>query len=80
MTISASDIQNIVLQEDDFGHEMRVGGIFNNIKFPTINFSPACFLPLRHGGTYIDPVTQKTRQFDYLSGDSENSFRVFQIH
>lgn len=65
MPISASDIQNVVLQEDDFGHEMRVGGIFTNIKFPAINFSPARFKPLQHGGTYIDPVTQKTRQFDY---------------
>lgn len=79
MPISSSDIQNVILKEDDFGHEMRVGGIFTNIKFPTINFPPARFMPLRHG-TYIDPVTQKTRQFDYrcqITKRYDNSNNIF---
>lgn len=65
MSISLSEIEQIILKEDDFGHEMRVGGIFANIKFPTIDFAASHFMPLGHGGTYIDAVTQKTRQFDY---------------
>lgn len=55
MPISPSDIRNVVTKEDDFGHEMRVGH--------AIRSCPA--IQVQHGGTYIDSVTQKPRQFDY---------------
>jgi hypothetical protein len=55
MAISTSDIQKIVNTEDDFGHEMRVGATIKAIP----SFS------VEHGGTYIDRVTGKPRQFDY---------------
>ncbi|MEY2467227.1 MAG: hypothetical protein QOD03_1748, partial [Verrucomicrobiota bacterium] len=55
MPITAPDIQNVVLKEDDFGHEMRVGKIIRSV--PGIRFE--------HGGTYTDPVTNKPRQFDF---------------
>jgi len=55
MSISPSEIQSIVLKEDDFGHEMRVGKVIRDI--PDIK--------MQHGGTYIDSVTGKPRQFDF---------------
>jgi hypothetical protein len=55
MAIAASDVQQIVATEDDFGHEMRVGATIKAIQ----SFS------VEHGGTYTDRVTSKARQFDY---------------
>ena len=55
MPISAADIKSIVLKEDDFGHEMRVGKVIRDI--PNIS--------VQHGGTYVDAVTGKPRQFDF---------------
>jgi hypothetical protein len=55
MPASASEIKSVVLKEDDFGHEMRVGQTVRS--FPLIQ--------VQHGGTYTDSVTQKPRQFDY---------------
>lgn len=63
--ISASEIQEVVLKEDDFGHEMRVGGILKNFQAPQSAFIKARLSRLDHGGTYVDPATSKTRQFDY---------------
>lgn len=65
MSISPSEIQTVVLSEDDFGHEMRVGGILSNVKYPTPPHAQARVLRPHHGGTYKDQVTGKTRQFDY---------------
>jgi hypothetical protein len=65
MPISISDIKDVVLKEDDFGHEMRVGNILNNVKYPQMRFDEIYVLCPSHGGTYTDQVTQKTRQFDY---------------
>ncbi len=55
MPISPEDIRNVIIREDDFGHEMRVG--------ETLRACAA--IQFQHGGTYNDPVTQKPRQFDY---------------
>jgi hypothetical protein len=55
MPITAADIRDVVLKEDDFGHEMRVGKVIRDI--PGIQ--------IEHGGTYIDSVTGKPRQFDF---------------
>jgi hypothetical protein len=63
MNITAAQIKNVVLAEDDFGHEMRVGAALNTLKYAIssgISIETAI-----HGETYEDPVTQKTRQFDY---------------
>lgn len=54
-TAHASDIREVVMREDDFGHEMRVGHLIRSIVG----------MQWQHGGTYTDPVTQKPRQFDY---------------
>jgi hypothetical protein len=55
MPISASEVRAVVASEDDFGHEMRVGGVIRSIQG----------LRWEHGGTYTDLVTGKPRQFDY---------------
>jgi hypothetical protein len=55
MPISASDIKDVVLKEDDFGHEMRVGKVIRAISG----------IQIEHGGTYVDSVTGKPRQFDF---------------
>ena len=65
MSITAADIKSVVLVEDDFGHEIRVGNILTNVKYPEIYYEPTRVMRPDHGGTYIDHVTGKTRQFDY---------------
>jgi hypothetical protein len=55
MPITASDIAQVVAQSDDFGFEMRVGTKLRSISALTVH----------HGGTYVDSVTSKPRQFDY---------------
>lgn len=65
MSITAAEIKKVVLTEDDFGHEMRVGDIFACVKYPDIQFDVTIIERPNHGGTYKDAVTQKTRQFDY---------------
>lgn len=65
MPITPSDIQSLVLKEDDFGHEMRVGKVIRDI--PNIR--------VEHGGTYTDSISGKPRQFDFRcslkKGDAE---------
>jgi hypothetical protein len=62
MSIKPEDIQKVVLEEDDFGHEIRVGSILARPAKP--RFEGIDSLTPQHGGTYKDPVTTKTRQFD----------------
>jgi hypothetical protein len=38
VSFKPEDIKNVVLEEDDFGHEMRVGRILSNVKYPQPNF------------------------------------------
>jgi hypothetical protein len=52
--IAAQDIRNVIESVDDFGHELRVRRVLRGHRDGT----------LHHGGTYIDPVTGKPRQFD----------------
>src|ERR1039458_7765445 len=63
MPISPSDIKNVVLKEDDFGHEMRVGKVIRGVS--NIN--------AQHGGTYIDSVSGKPRQFDFRCSFQKDS-------
>jgi hypothetical protein len=65
VSITTEEIKKVVLVEDDFGHEMRVGSILSNPKYPGVHHAMARVLSPVHGGTYKDQVTQKTRQFDY---------------
>lgn len=67
MPITPQEIENVVLEEDDFGHEMRVGSILSpkNIILPRGSY--AQFTDPIHGATYTDPKTNKARQFDYRS-------------
>jgi len=55
MPITPSDVRKVVTDEDDFGHEMRVGAL--------LQITPA--IEFEHGGTYKDEVTGKPRQFDF---------------
>lgn len=45
----------MVEDADDFGHEMRVAGVLRRSNVSEVS----------HGGTYVDPVTSKPRQFDF---------------
>jgi hypothetical protein len=65
VSITTAQIRNVIEKEDDFGHEMRVGNILSNVTYPNIQFEETFVMRPSHGGTYEDPVTQKTRQFDY---------------
>ncbi len=58
-----SDVRKIIEDEDDFGHEMRVGNIINNIPHSTTYQSR--IHSVTHGQTYNDPITDKPRQYDY---------------
>lgn len=62
MSITAAEIKKVVLDEDDFGHEMRVGKLLNTLNYAIRGVR--IFEPI-HGETYEDPKTQKTRQFDF---------------
>jgi hypothetical protein len=62
MNITAAEIKKVVLDEDDFGHEMRVGNMLNTLNYAIRGVH--IYEPI-HGETYEDPKTQKTRQFDY---------------
>lgn len=65
MNLKPDDIKKVVLEEDDFGHEMRVGSILRSIKYPRIQYDQIYAMPPEHGGTYSDPETSKPRQYDY---------------
>jgi hypothetical protein len=55
MAITPQVVREVVSREDNFGHEMRVGNIL--AQYPAIE--------LLHGGTYVDTVSKKPRQFDF---------------
>jgi len=69
MTITKEQIKDVVLGENDFGHEMRVGRILDpaNIKYPFEEYLRAWFKVPIQGGTYVDPVSKKPREFDFRS-------------
>lgn len=63
MALKPIDVKRVILQDDDFGHEMRVGNIFSVIRRSVTN--PAYKIAPEHGGTYTDLLSGKPRQFDY---------------
>lgn len=79
MSITVEEIKQVVLAGDDFGHELRVGAILAHAK-PKRIFGggiqmsapvPVQVQPPQYGGTYSDPVSKKTAQFDYRYGLSK---------
>ncbi|HTV42547.1 MAG TPA: hypothetical protein VMF08_18425 [Candidatus Sulfotelmatobacter sp.] len=73
MRITVEEIKRVVLAEDDFGHELRVGAILANAKPKRIfggGIQMTAPVPVQlqtpeYGGTYSDPASKKTAQFDY---------------
>jgi len=67
MSITTADIKRVIESEDDFGHEMRVGGVLDHLACEAMKdvFNGTDLEPPEHGGTYTDAITSKPRQFDY---------------
>jgi hypothetical protein len=66
VNINPADVKRTIQDEDDFGHEMRVGSIFS--EHEELNndvYEPTAIEKVEHGGTYTDPSLGKPRQFDY---------------
>ncbi len=51
--ITPADLVEFLNTTSDFGFEIKVMKVLAGLGFK-----------LKHGGTYIDPVTEKPRQFD----------------
>jgi hypothetical protein len=66
MAIKPADIRAAIENDDDFGHEMRVGDILRNLQpLSSSHYCPVACGPPEHGATYTDPITRKPRQFDF---------------
>jgi hypothetical protein len=67
MSIKPEDVKRVIEDEDDFGHEMRVGRVLNHMAYEATKdpFNGTDLEPPDHGGTYTDSITSKPRQFDY---------------
>lgn len=67
MSIKPEDIKGVIEDDDDFGHEMRVGHVLDHLAYEATKnvFNGTDLEPPEHGGTYTDAVTGKPRQFDY---------------
>jgi hypothetical protein len=73
MGITVEEIKQVVLAEDDFGHELRVGAILANAKPKRILGGgiqmsapvPVQVEPPQYSGTYSDPTSKTSGQFDY---------------
>ena len=63
MSLKPADVKRVILQDDDFGHEMRVGHIFGTYSHRITNLEYK--IAPKHGGTYTDLITGKPREFDY---------------
>jgi len=55
VSILPADIRAVLLKENAYGHEMRVGHVIYGFTI----------FETEHGGTYDDDITGKPRQFDY---------------
>jgi hypothetical protein len=66
LNINPADVKRVIQDEDDFGHEMRVGKVFSEFEEIKIDsYEPTAIEKVEHGGTYTDPSLGKPRQFDY---------------
>ena len=64
--ISSHEIKQVILESDDFGHEMRVGSCLSKMR--AYKYS--------HGGTYVDSVTGKPRQYDFRAVFEKEYYRI----
>lgn len=67
MAITSEEIKQVILKEDDFGFEMRVGHALAKLREERQKdiWNTTHIDPPSHGGTYTDAITGKPRQFDY---------------
>jgi hypothetical protein len=67
MSMTPAEVKKAIEDGDDFGHEMRVGHLLHHASLLTrgSGTNPGIVEQLRHGGAYKDPLTGKSRQFDY---------------
>jgi hypothetical protein len=65
MPITPVEVAKVIEDEDDFGFEMRVGAVLNLRTITAPRHGTNVELPAEHGGTYVDLITQKPRQYDY---------------
>jgi hypothetical protein len=63
MSITPTDVKQVILHDDDFGHEMRVGYVFGTQSQHITNLEYK--IAPKHGGTYTDLHSGKPREFDY---------------
>lgn len=66
LTITKTDITEFLSNESDFAFEMRV---LHKLRV-------GVELNCEHGGTYIDPITQKARQFDIRARGEASPFSL----
>ncbi|MCX6925768.1 MAG: hypothetical protein NT154_21545 [Verrucomicrobia bacterium] len=67
LSMTPAEVKQAIEDGDDFGHEMRVGHLLHRASLlgRGSGTNPGIVEQLRHGGAYKDPVTGKSRQFDY---------------
>ena len=72
MALNAKEIEQAVLQTDDFGFEMKVNGLLKKVDEKIMqrlarggNDEQVTRAEHAHGGTYVDGQTGKPRQFDF---------------
>ena len=56
-------VKQLVLEEDDFGHELRVAAVYSEAKSKYSRTDLA--FDEQHGWAYTDPTSTKARQFDF---------------
>lgn len=64
--ITETDVREYLATQDDLGLEMRCVGVCR-----------AKGWRVKHGGTYTDPVTKKTRQFDIRAQREKDDQRIY---
>jgi hypothetical protein len=64
--LKPEEIKTAIECEDDFGHEMRVGDMLEKFQgLSSGHYIKVYRDSVIHGGTYVDQITNKPRQFDY---------------
>jgi hypothetical protein len=65
--ITPAAVKQVIEAEDDFGHEMRVGNELSKAaeSIPANVYPRPSIAMMKHGETYVDPLSGKDRQFDY---------------
>jgi hypothetical protein len=58
MAITAAEVQTLAQSEDDFRHELQIGGVMRLFQRNGLE-------SIEHGGAYNDSITGKARQFDF---------------